>query len=249
VKDLNDPTWSKPPKRLEIAKNQIHIWRTNLDITKERLEKFKGLLSRDELQRARKYKFERDRDWYVSRRSLLRVLLSNYLEVPPDTITFSYNRYGKPFLRDDFSTVQLDFNLSHSGGFALYAFGLETILGIDIERRHYYSDFMKLAERYFSAYEIEELRSLPPQKRSIGFYNCWTRKEAFIKAHGEGLSLALDAFDVSLIPEEPAHLLATRGDLESADKWRLVAFTAFTGFTAALAVKGSICDLVFLDSN
>jgi 4'-phosphopantetheinyl transferase len=243
VENLYEQTWGSAPVRLDLAENQVHVWRAELDFPKWILEKYLRLLSPDELWRAGRYKFERDHDWYIARRGILRVLLSRYLDVHPETIIFSYSPYGKPSLSDNLSYSNLDFNISHSTGFALYGFGREIPLGIDIERQRNDFDHLKLAERFFSPYEINALALLSPDEQSVGFYHCWTRKEAFIKAHGEGLSLALDSFDVSLDPDEPASLLATRGDLEPDENWRLINIDPVPGFVGALAISASIQDI------
>ena len=199
--------------------------------------RYRGMLGVDELARAARFRFERDRRRFITRRGLLRGTLGRYLGAEPGEIRFVTSQHGKPGLAPPWAYSDLRFNLSHSAGLALYAFALGREVGVDIERER--SDVVhdQLAERFFSPYERDVITSLPPEDRLGAFFRCWTRKEAFIKAHGEGLSLPLEAFDVSLDKRE-ARLLATRGGLGKPEGWSLQHLAPAPGFAAALAVEG-----------
>jgi 4'-phosphopantetheinyl transferase len=197
-----------------------------------------SVLSADEHERAERFRFRKDREHFIAARGLLRILLGRYLDLPPRQLSFSYSPYGKPQLAGVSGGAALRFNVSHSHGIALYAVALGREIGVDVEyiRREVVGE--SIAEHFFSAREVASLRALPAEMQPQAFFNCWTRKEAFIKAIGEGLSFPLDEFDVSLVPDEPAALLNTRnGPLEAA-RWSLQALPVDEGYVAALAVEG-----------
>jgi 4'-phosphopantetheinyl transferase len=227
---------SSEPGLLRLAPNEVQLWSATLDQPVGVVGELRRLLSGDEVARARRFRFERDRNRFVVGRAVLRLLLGRYLEQPPDTIRFSYSAHGKPDLTDFSGKVM--FNLSHSEDLALYAFCLDVEIGVDVERfrrRHARED---VAERFFSPSEVAVLRSLPPPGRPEAFLRCWTRKEAFVKARGDGLSLPLDQFDVTLAPGEPARLLRTAWAPEEAASWSLHDPSAdLPGYIAAVAVR------------
>ncbi|HLV36992.1 MAG TPA: 4'-phosphopantetheinyl transferase superfamily protein, partial [Spirillospora sp.] len=196
-------------------------------------EKFRALLSEDEQARAAGFKFEHLRQHYTAGRAILRLILSRYLQTPPQDITFQYNDYGKPEL----PATDLQFNLSHSGGLALYAFIRQHRIGIDIERMRPLTDIETMMRHYFSQSECASLLALPQHLRVQGFYNCWTRKEAYIKAIGRGLSQPLDSFAVSLTPGKPPRLLRVEGEPEASQRWTIFDLPVPSGFQAALAVE------------
>lgn len=169
---------------------------------------------------------------------MLRELLGRYLLVNPCELRFTYNRYGKPALDRKLHAERLSFNLAHSGGLALYAFTRDGEVGIDIEQLRDDLGSEEIARQFFSVEEITALTALPEHLRTEGFFNCWTRKEAYIKAQGEGLSLSLQSFDVSLTPGEAALLLATRDDPQEASRWSMRALLPGEGYAAALVVEG-----------
>jgi 4'-phosphopantetheinyl transferase len=156
-------------------------------------------------------------------------------------LRFNYNQYGKPFLAPEFSSYRLNFNLSHSGTMALYAITRNRGIGIDVERVRSDVDYEEIAKQFFSANEGTTLRAIPTEKKPEAFYHCWTRKEAYIKAHGEGLSLPLDSFDVSFPPGEPPVLLITRDEPQALSPWTLLDLKPGLGYMGALAVKGIGC--------
>ena len=161
-----------------------------------------------------------------------------YLQVKPSNVRFKYGLYGKPALDDKALAGELCFNLSHCAGIGLYAFTQSRAVGIDVERICPGGIDWKIVEGFFSQREVAALKALPEDQQDEGFFNCWTRKEAYIKARGEGLSISLDSFDVSLVPEKPASFLATPEDPTGAAQWSLHHLEPCTGFVGALAVEG-----------
>jgi 4'-phosphopantetheinyl transferase len=221
------------PAGWTLPAEEVHVWRTSLERPIETVERMRRLLAPDEQARADRFRFERDRSRYIVGRALLRCLLARYLDAAPERLEFESGEFGKPALRGG-----PWFNLSHSGTTALYAFSSATEIGIDIEIDD--ADFARerIAERFFSPAEVSVLRSLPVQAQPRAFLRCWTRKEAFIKARGDGLSLALDSFDVTLAPGIPAALLRTAWCTEEPGQWRLQDVSdRKAGYIAAVAIR------------
>jgi 4'-phosphopantetheinyl transferase len=231
--------WLPGPQRLKLSPSDIHVWQAELDASPAKRVFYEWLLAADERERAARFRFERDRNHYIAGRGILRVLLGRYLHQPPETVKISYSEYDKPFLAGD----QLQFNLAHSGGMALYAFCLDDPVGVDVEVEREVKDALQISERYFSLAERETLRSLPEDERVPAFFRCWSRKEAFIKAVGEGLSYPLDAFEVSLAADEPPDLLRIRGSQKEARTWLLTSLELPPGYHGALVVKSRIKNL------
>ena len=234
--------WCESPATLRLSDGQVHVWRVSLDIPPAVLESMWLTLSSDEQERANRYRFARHRQAFIARRGRLRNLLGRYLGYDPTSLQFSYSQYGKPALQPE-AAGQLCFNLSHSQGLALFAFARDVDIGVDIERLRTDFDHLELAERFFSPREREELNALPIAIHPQAFFLCWTRKEAFIKAHGEGLSLPLDHFDVNLTPGEPARLVTTRLGLEPPEQWSIFNLEPAPDYRAALAIRGQDYEL------
>ncbi len=227
-----------PPAKLSLEEDEIHVWRAHLGLDRERLERLAKTLSSDEQTRAARFHFARDRDHYIAGRGLLRSILGNYLATEPGQLRFSYNPYGKPELQSPANSGALQFNLAHSRGLALYAFTRRRQIGIDVEMIR--PDFAteEIAARFFSPAEIAVLRALPREVQPVAFFNCWTRKEAFIKARGMGLSLPLDQFVVAFAPGESPALVSAADDPQAAEHWAIAALEPGNGYAAALAVEG-----------
>ncbi len=229
-------SWRPPPDGLTLAARDVHVWRASLSVPETRLANFQAVLNDDERARAARFRNPLHGADFTVGRGVLRMLLGRYLNRQPQDIRFSYSDYGKPFIAD--ATATLRFNLSHSQDLALYAFTLQREIGVDIEYVRPVPSRDQIAEQFFSPNETQVLSALPAAQQDIGFFNCWTRKEAYIKAHGEGLSLPLDQFDVSLAPGEPAALLETRVASDHAERWALRALQPGDNYRAALAVEG-----------
>jgi 4'-phosphopantetheinyl transferase len=230
--------WSAPPDDLGWPKDEVHVWRSTLDWSAEATAALEPVLSPDERERVRRFHFERDRRCHLIARGLLRTLLGRYVGMAPDALRFDYSPFGKPSLAASLMTRALQFNVSHAGELLLIAVAAGRTLGIDVE--HIRTDIAvgEIAARFFSAHERDALATLPGDLQQQAFYDCWTRKEAYIKAVGDGLSLPLDQFDVAFLPGEPARLLATRPDPAEARRWSLRELQVADGYKAALAVEG-----------
>jgi len=231
-------TFSPPPLNLMLTTDDIHIWYATLDVPLSQFEILSNTLSTDEFLRAERFHFEKDRKHFVVGRGILRSILGSYLGIKPGRMKFCYGENGKPALLDQTCRGMIRFNLSHSNGMTLYAFAIGREIGIDIEKVRDISEMEQIAESHFSVREYNVLCTLSESKIKEAFYNCWTRKEAFIKAIGDGLTMPLDSFDVSVVSGEPAKLLSIQGDQTKADHWSLQALTPSPGFIGALAVEG-----------
>jgi 4'-phosphopantetheinyl transferase len=193
------------------------------------------LLSRNERERAEKFRYVEHRRHYVVARANLRRLLAERLRIAPQTIEFVETGYGKPRLAPVHGSADVEFNLSHSGILALYAFSNGRAVGLDVELIREVPDAVDLAERFFSPAETASLRALPLDRRSLAFLACWTRKEAFIKALGLGLSCPLDAFDVTIDPDAPARITRIEKRIDEVANWTMQAFTPSPRYVAAVA--------------
>jgi 4'-phosphopantetheinyl transferase len=230
--------WDRPPAELTLLSDEVHVWCASLDMTTPHMRHLQDTLSADELERASRFHFAKDRRRFVVGRGVLRSLLGWYLGVEPRQLCFSYGVYGKPALVPTSGEARLCFNVSHSHELALYAVTYGREIGVDIEHIRANVACEEIAERFFSPRERALLRTLPTHLKDDAFFRCWTRKEAYIKARGEGLSLPLDQFDVAFAPGEPAALLATRWAPHEASCWVLRELTPGPGYAAALAVGG-----------
>ena len=219
--------------------DEIHVWRAGLDLNAGDRERLLQTLSADEHARREKYRFERNRDRFAAARGILRQLLGGYLGVGAADLRFRYGPFGKPFLITTRENDDLLFNLAHAEELAVYAVSRARNVGVDLEHVRPALDWQKIAERFFAPREINFFQSLPPGERSSAFFKCWTRKEAYLKARGEGLSLSLDSFDVSARSGETAVVFTPQEGPGKALRWTLQDISIDEGFAAALAVEGS----------
>lgn len=218
--------------RLDLREVQVWgIWLTGSDAS---LAYYRSTLSPEELQRADRFRFENLRHSYTRSRGSLRLLLAHYLGCPPNQIELTCRPKGKPILRD---SSRIDFNASHSGEMAIYAFTVGCEVGIDVEKLRKLDEPESIATRFFSMAEASELLSLTPEERGPAFFRCWTRKEAYVKAIGEGLSIPLDRFQVTLLPGVPARLVQLAGDMGKAADWTLDHLELAPGYLGALAYR------------
>jgi len=234
----SDQCWNTPPIDLKLSENEVHVWRASLELSKRSVQNLQRLLTTDEVTRAKRFYFEKDRNHFIVVRALLRTILSRYLGLDPHQLHFCYNSYGKPSLNLSSNKTGMKFNLSHSGDLALYAFTYSREVGIDVEYMRSNVEYEQLAKQIFSPYENAVLHTLPTEVTLQAFFNCWTRKEAYIKARGLGLSIPLDQFDVSLRPGEPAALLNSREDPQETTRWSLQELVPGPGYSGALVVEG-----------
>jgi 4'-phosphopantetheinyl transferase len=218
-----------------LAEGVVQFWRIDLGAVAKAESRWQSVLSPDERDRASRFHFERDRLHFCAARAWLRILLGGYLVADPQDLRFRYSDKGKPELDEPHASSGLTFNLSHSGGVALIAITRDRPIGVDIEKIRNDFDTAAIAQRFFSASEQGQLLKLRPEEQHQAFFRCWTLKEAFIKALGEGLSHPLHQFDVSLDAEAPVSLV-TRPVASEAELWQLQSVAAGPGFAAAVAV-------------
>lgn len=230
--------WQFGSQNKTLVKEEVHVWAASLNLNKDQLTELWTLLSADEKQRALRFKFDKHRNRFIAARGILRKILSEYFQIPAEQLIFSYASHGKPYISN--ANTRLFFNMSDSENLAVYAVAKEHEVGIDVEFMPHDFDSLGIAKRFFSAYENQMLEQLPEAQKKVGFFNCWTRKEAFIKAIGEGLSYPLDQFDVSLTPDEPAAILRINHDAMAAKQWSLYALHPAPDYAAALAIEGTV---------
>jgi 4'-phosphopantetheinyl transferase len=233
-----------PPPSIPLNEAEVHVWKAPILQEQSTIPPLFALLSADERERSARFVFERDRNRFVASRAILRLIIARYRSMKPAEIVLAYDSYGKPSLSPDQNLNGLSFNLAHSGDRAVYAFARNVQVGIDIEQLRNDLPVLELAERFFSPRERTALRSLPKDERREAFFRCWTRKEAYLKALGQGLSVPLERFTVSAKPDESPILLEPLPSGNPPD-WTILDIPADTGFTAALAVQLRQPNVVF----
>jgi 4'-phosphopantetheinyl transferase len=238
----SDQAWVRGPLSPRINANESHLWK--IDLRCESTAEMNASLSRDEHDRAARFHFEKDRQRFRIAHASLRIILGRYLDLAPASLAFAQTEYGKPFLINH-EAAGVHFNLSHSKDLALVSVTREREVGVDIEFMRSNFATIDVAEHFFSVAEVYTLTGLDPDHRTQGFFNCWTRKEAYIKARGEGLSLALDSFDVSLAPDVPVALLQTRFDPTDVSRWSLHEIFPAPDYAAAIAIERGASTLSF----
>lgn len=223
---------------LRLTLNEVHIWRINLARPDDEVQRCRRLLSGDEVERADRFYFDKDRGRFTVARAAMREILSRYTGVAAMDLHFSYGPRGKPELSGGLEQSGIKFNLSHSSECALLAVTLGLIVGVDIEwiKADFATD--EIAERFFSVTEVENLRSLAASQRAEAFFSCWTRKEAYIKALGEGFSIPLDSFAVAFSHGMTPALLYVKVDPGEVERWSMYNIVAGDGYKAAVVVQG-----------
>jgi 4'-phosphopantetheinyl transferase len=238
-------TWKPGPANPAIWQNEVHIWRARLDVPWSWT--LDEALSLEDRTRADRFKFESDRRKFCVARASLRLILGRYLKAKPGRLELQLNQFGKPFLADQKRSQGIRFNLSHSHQLALIAITRDREVGVDVEfmRSEFVSD--EVATNFFSRVEVEQFRSVPPDLRTESFFNCWTRKEAYIKARGEGLYCPLDQFDVFVAPGTPAMLLESRVGTNETERWSFHDIDAGDRYAGSMAVENGFSRLVLWD--
>jgi len=220
------------------ASGEVHVYTCDLDSAPADA----SVLSDEECERAARFRFDRDRRRFVAGRAALRALIASYLDIAPAEVAFGCGPQGKPFVPG----ALLSFNVSHSGACAVYAFGSDIELGVDIELLEHSRYDDGVAEQFFSPHEVAALEAVTPDARPTAFLRCWTRKEAFIKARGQGLSLPLHEFDVAFAPGADPQILRTAWSADEPAEWTLLDISGFCpGAIGALAVRSTEAEAVF----
>jgi 4'-phosphopantetheinyl transferase len=216
-----------------LISGEVHVWWFELDRNAVELDALARVLAEDERERVARFRFQRDADRALAARGLLRTLLGRYVGRPPGDLRFEYGEQSKPGLPGQ----PIHFNLSHSSGLGVCAITLDQPVGIDVERLRDDFDHAGIARQSFSAAERAVLATAFAAHTTRGFFQCWTLKEAYIKARGGGLSIPLDAFDVSLSDAIPAQAVVSREAIPAAHGWFTSRLAAGPDFAAAVAVR------------
>ncbi len=230
-----------------ISLGEVHLFCISMEYPEHRIQELSDMLSRNEARKRDRFHFAKDRERYVIRHGTLREIIGHYLGVPACDVDIEHTKYGKPVIMENDADSWLQFNLSSANDVALIAVTHTNPVGVDIE--YIVDDFQwqDIALRYFSPGEIEQLFSLPEKSRKRAFFDCWTRKEAYVKARGEGLSDSLDGFEVSLHPEFPAALLNHDGGPHESSRWSLHDVALGSQYAAAFATEGRVSEYKFWD--
>jgi len=227
--------WIVPTDEANKLNKNVHIWLIRYDQSDQIFADSKHILSKEEKERSSRFHFDIDHKRFSVTRSLLKKYLGKIISRPPREIHFKFNKYGKPELLN--SPKEIHFNVTHSGNLGMIAITDLAPIGIDVEQFRSEMTTGDIAKRFFSKMEVEAFLELEENEKLQGFFNCWTRKEAFIKAVGKGLSLPLNTFDVSLKPNEPAQLLAVRYKNETSKDWTLTDIKLDHGYASAFIIR------------
>ncbi|MGB5675848.1 MAG: 4'-phosphopantetheinyl transferase superfamily protein [Gemmatimonadota bacterium] len=222
-----------------LGESEIHVWKANLDASDAQLEAFARTLGPDEEERVGRLHAEPDRLRATASRGLLRHILAGYAGIPTADLRFSYGPAGKPELVGAADSQPLYFNTAHSGDLLLVAVGRAPSLGVDVERIRPVARWERVARRAFSGEEMQRIEALPEESRDEAFITCWTRKEACVKAVGEGVWSGFNRFEVSVEPREPAEIRSVDGEAAAGADWSLYHLEPAPGFVGALAVHGT----------
>lgn len=226
---------SAPRPGSDLGPGEVHVWAVDLDPPPALAAALERLLAPDERERAARFRFDQHRRRYAVGRGALRILLGAYLGERPEALRFDYGPRGKPELAD---VPALGFNLSNSEDLALVGVLRGREIGVDVEYLKPMPDLAQIAERFFCTAETAKLLALPEERQREAFFNCWTRKEAYLKAVGEGLAAPLDSFEVTLVPEEEARMLLLKGDAAAARRWFYHHLRPAPDYLGAVAIEG-----------
>ena len=229
--------WTSSLPSFDLDSGDIHLYLAHLQISPHLESNIMSFLSADEITRSKSFRFLKDRSAYIAARGYLRMLLAKYIDKSPREISLSYTAEGKPFISP---SKGIHFNLSHSGNRAVLGFSKEGPIGVDIELVKREVNIDLVARHSFSMVEQQKLFSLPSEQQREAFFTCWTRKEAFIKAKGEGMSIPLDEFEVSLVPGEKPELRHAEWDPEEPSRWTFNDLPRIEGYIGAWACGGEI---------
>jgi 4'-phosphopantetheinyl transferase len=231
--------WPPRPGRPCLGPRDVDVWATPLDYPAEQKVRPEAVLNQLELARAGRFRFERDRCNFIAGRAFLRKTLAEYLQADPRELLFAYTETGKPFLDGRFSRSGFCFNLAHTGNFALLAVTRLGAVGVDVECVRPLEDMERLVQSFFSPREVIAFMALPPEERPAAFYRLWTRKEAWLKAVGEGIAHLLSHVEVTFLANESARLLRVPHSYGTARDWSLWDLQPAPGFAAAVSLRAA----------
>jgi 4'-phosphopantetheinyl transferase len=224
-----------PPSVLHLPSDKVHIWSTSIETASIDLDELWNILSEEEKKRAERFCFDRDRNRHIVAHGVLRTILSYYSDSDPSKHQFNQNEFGKPALSEN---SDLRFNISHSGDQVLYGITRDREIGVDIEKFRTFENAEQIVERFFSPHEQKAFLTLPAHLKDKAFFTIWTRKEAYIKAQGLGLSLPLNQFTISFLPDEPVRLIETEHNKDEQQRWSLHEVSVHPEYHAAVVVEG-----------
>jgi 4'-phosphopantetheinyl transferase len=230
-----------------LSAHTVCIWRVDLDRPHAALEELAACLIAEERQRADRFVREVDRRRFTVSHAVLRMLLGRYLNLPPEHVEMSIAPGGKPELTRASGTSCPRFNLSHSERLALIALTMDRAVGVDVEHVRPMTDVKNIVERYFAPREQAVWHVLLEQERLAAFFRCWTRKEAYLKAQGIGLSGGLDHFEVSFAPDDPVRLIRDDDRPDATTRWQLHDVAVEEGYVAACAVEREVEKILVFD--
>jgi 4'-phosphopantetheinyl transferase len=241
--DFNSPAfmasdaiiWPMPPGKVALGAIDVHVWAVSLEPPAGFIPRCAAILSPDETERATHFRFDKHRNRFIVGRAILRSLLGRYLDCPPRQLEFVYGLHGKPALAGHFAEA-LHYNLAHSEDLLLVAVTRIGAIGVDVEQIRAVSEADDLVERFFSPRENGLFKILSANEKNIAFFNLWTRKEAWLKATGEGIAHSLNRVEVTFLPGESAELLALPQHSDSNSNWVLRELIPAAGFIGALAL-------------
>jgi 4'-phosphopantetheinyl transferase len=241
--------WASRSDIPPLAGHEIHVWAVKLGVTSKELEDFAATLSPQESERAKKFKFDTHRNRFIAGRGVLRTILGQYLGATPADLRFVYLANGKPALGEGFESVGIHFNLAHTEDLALLAVTRIGTVGVDVECVRPIKNVDELVARFFSQRENDLFQKVSDPEKPAAFFNLWTRKEALLKATGEGITRSLSLVEVSFLVNEPARLLAISGDEAAAPRWCLREITPAVGITGAVAIELGTSNIQHRTSN
>ncbi|MEI8373050.1 MAG: 4'-phosphopantetheinyl transferase superfamily protein [Planctomycetota bacterium] len=229
-------SWPVPPAEIDLPAGEVHLWSARLDPPEDLLRQYASVLSEDEHCRADRFRVGSLRSRYIAGRGMLRMLLGRYLRTAPAAFSLNYQVHGKPELGPPWDACGVEFNVSHSHDLAVYACTLGREIGVDVEWIRPMPNAAALMERFFSPEEVRQWQQVPAERQLHAFFQGWTRKEAWLKAVGSGLSFPLNQFCVTL--DDPARVLSIRGDTNEAAHWWLESCEPCEGYVATVAMRG-----------
>jgi len=241
--------WQLYPHDLSLPKNYVHVWRVHLDSSTSQFKTLEHSLSSDEIVRANRFYFQKDRDRFIVARGMLRLILSRYLYIDPGHLRFCYGKYGKPYITTELNDSTLCFNMSHSHEFALYAVTWDRPIGIDVEDVSQKVDVQNISERFFSSTENKILALIPAERKQEAFFRLWTRKEAYLKARGEGLSGQLDQFDTSSFLDLDSNVVTVNDGSIDRSRWAVIDLVPHPNFVGAIVMKGFNLNIEFWEER
>lgn len=230
--------WNRPEGLPVLDDGEVHVWCANLEEAALVARRLERLLSEDERRRAAAFYFEEDRCRFMMARAVLRELLGSYLHIAPAALRFALDAYGKPWLAHPTNLGEMHFNVAHSHGLALYAMARDRTVGVDVEQVRAEFPYEDIAAEFFSCDENAVLRTLPPCRRSEGFFFYWTCKEAYLKAIGTGLGFPLESIHMDVGSGDGPVGLQIEGKPGEGSQWSILPLTPSHGYTGAIAVRG-----------